>query len=107
MSLFEIPVSNVPQTFQIALGGREYLLTCKWNDAPDAGWVLDFADAESGEPIVAGLPVITGRNILNGLDYLNFGGKLFAYTEGDQYAVPTLENLGIESKLYFETVDDV
>lgn len=105
MSLAKIPVSNSPQKFQISLAGRDYELTCKYNSAFEGGWVLDFADAETAEPIAANIPLVTGVNILDGLEYLGFGGSLFVYTDGDQNAVPTLENLGVESNLYFETED--
>lgn len=103
MSLFKLPLSNVPQTFQIALAGKEYSMTCKWNAAPDAGWVLDFTDADSGLPIVANIPLITGADILDGLQYLGFEGQLYAYTDGNQDTVPTLDSLGVESNVYFDT----
>lgn len=105
MSLAKIPVTNTPQKFQISLAGKEYELTCKYNSADEGGWILDFADAETAEPIVANVPLVTGVDILSGLGYLGFGGSLFIYTDGDQNAVPTLENLGVESNLYFETED--
>lgn len=103
MSVFTIPLSNVPQSFNISLAGKDYLMTCKWNNAPDAGWVLDFADANTNVSIVANLPLVTGVNILEGLDYLGFNGSLVVYTEGDEFAVPTLDNLGTQSNLYFIT----
>ena len=103
MSLFKIPVTNTPQTFQISLAGKDYSMTCRWNSAVEGGWSLDFSDAESGEPIVANIPLVTGVNLLDGLAYLGFGGKLYVYTDGDELAVPTLDNLGVESNLYFET----
>lgn len=105
MSLFKIPLSNEPQTFQIALAGKEYACTCKYNYTDEAGWILDFADAESGVPIVANIPLVTGVDLLDGLTYLGFGGKLYVKTDGDDFAVPTLENLGVESNLYFEVED--
>lgn len=103
MSVAIVPVVNIPQTFQIALGGKEYQMTCRWNDSPDAGWILDFADQNTGESIAANIPLITGANLLSGLEYLGFEGQLFVYTDGDQNAVPTLLNLGVESNLYFVT----
>lgn len=105
MSLFKIPVTNVPQVFQIALAGKEYTCTCKWNSAPEAGWILDFSDAENATPIVSNIPLVTGVNLLDGLDYLGFGGKFYVKTDGDDFAVPTLQNLGVESFLYFEVED--
>ncbi len=103
MTTFLIPVTNTPQKFDIALGGNEYVMTCRWNDAPDAGWVVDFDDANTNESIVANIPLITGANLLEGLEYLAFNGELVVFTDGDQFAVPTLLNLGVESNLYFQT----
>lgn len=103
MSLFKIPVTNTPQVFQIALAGKDYAMTCKYNSAVEGGWVLDFADAETNEPIVANIPLVTGVDLLDGLGYLGFNGSLYVYTDGDGLAVPTLDNLGVESNLYFET----
>lgn len=103
MAFFKIPLVNVPQSFQIALAGINYLMTCKYNDAADAGWVLDFADVDTNEPILANVPLIAGADCLEGLKYLGFGGSLFVLTDGNENAVPTLENLGVESNLYFVT----
>lgn len=105
MSVFLIPVTNEPQTFQISLAEKEYICTCKFNSAEDGGWVLDFSDSVSGEPIVANVPLVTGINLLDGLNYLGFGGTLFVRTDGNDDAVPTYENLGVESFLYFEVED--
>jgi hypothetical protein len=103
MQTFLLPLNNEPQVFQISLAGKEYLLTSKWNDSPDAGWVLDFADAITNESIVSNIPLITGVNVLAGLDYLGFNGSLIVFTDGDDFAVPTLTNLGQESNVYFVT----
>lgn len=99
---FLVPLSNIPQTFLIDLAGITYTLTCKWNPSPDAGWTLDIADS-SQNPIVAGIPLITGANLLAGLSYLGINGVLTVYTNGDGNAVPTIDDLGVESNLYFTT----
>lgn len=103
MAEFRIPVTNVPQQFQIQLAGKNYLMTCKWNDAPEGGWCLDLADAETGDAILANINIVTGINILSGLEYLGINGELYCRTNGDQFADPTLQNLGQESFLYFDT----
>ncbi len=103
MSVFKIPLVNTPQRFEISLAGKTYLLTCKWNAAVDGGWVLDFVDAVTSAPIVFNVPLVTGVNLLEGLEYLGIGGILFVFTDGDDFAVPTLLNLGVESNVYFET----
>lgn len=101
MSIYRVPLTNIPQIFQIALGGVEYLLTCRYNDAEDAGWLIDIADLTTALPIVSNIPLVTGVNLLSGLAYLGINGILFVYTDGDQNAVPTFDNLGVESNLYF------
>lgn len=103
MSTFLIPLANLPQTFDISLAGVNYTLTCKWNNSPDAGWALDIANADTGLSIVANVPLITGADCLAGLEYLGINGKLVVFTDGAPFAVPTLEDLGVESNLYFIT----
>ena len=103
MSIFLIPLTNIPQTFNINLAGINYQMTCKWNDSADAGWVIDIADENTQTPIAANIPLITGADCLSGLEYLGIQGQLYVYTDGNQYAVPTLTNLGVESNLYFNS----
>lgn len=103
METFILPLLNIPQVFEISLGGKDYLMTCKWNNADEAGWVLDFTDAVTNLPIVAGIPLITGANCLAGLEYLGFDGELVVYTDGAELYPPTLDNLGIESNVYYQT----
>jgi hypothetical protein len=99
-NIFAIPLANIPQTFSIALAGANYNLTSRWNDADDAGWCLDIAD-ENNNPLACNIPLITGADCLAGLEYLGIGGQLVVYTDGDPTAVPTLDNLGVNSNLYF------
>jgi hypothetical protein len=103
MTNFLIPLINIPQKFAIALGGREYSLTCKWNDSPDGGWVIDLDDATTSESIAANIPLITGADCLEGLEYLGINGKLIVFTDGAELEPPTLLNLGVESNLYYQT----
>jgi len=103
---FLVPVTNVPQNFQLVLAGITYGLTCKWNDADEGGWVIDIAD-ENGVPLACNIPLITGADCLEGLEYLGIQGSLFVVSTGaDAWAVPTLENLGANSFLYFLTEVD-
>lgn len=100
-SVFLIPLTNTPQQFEISLANINYIMTCKFNDASEGGWTLDLADQLSGLPIATNLPLITGGDVLAGLGYLGVGGTMYVYTDGDDFAVPTLTNLGVESNLYF------
>lgn len=103
MTIFLIPLQNIPQTFVIDLAGKNYTMTCRWNDAPEGGWVADFSDFDTGLAIVANIPLITGGDCLAGLEYLGFQGELRVFTDGNPLSVPTYLNLGVESNLYFGT----
>jgi hypothetical protein len=100
---FQIPLQGIAQQFTIDLNGVTYTLTVKWNDSPDAGWAMDIAD-EQQNPLACYIPLVTGTDLLEGLEYLGIGGSLVVYTEGDATAVPTFENLGTGSNLYFQMV---
>lgn len=107
MTTFVIPLRNIPQVFDIALAGVNYTMTCRWNDAVEGGWAIDLADADSGDSIVANVPLITGADCLAGLEYLGINGRMIVFTDGNELAPPTLDNLGGESNLYFQTdIDD-
>jgi hypothetical protein len=102
---FLIPLINGPQQFEIALGGVNYTLVVKWNDSDEAGWQFDILDAASGDYLCAGQPFVTGTDLLAGLEYLGIEGQLFVYTNGDASAVPTFDNLGTNSNLFFVTTE--
>ncbi len=102
MNWFLVPLlPSSPQTFQIALDARTYTLTFKWCDWPEGGWLMDIADAETDQPLAAGIPLVTGANLMSGLEYLGVGSGFVVYTNGEPDAVPTFGNLGVESNLYF------
>ena len=101
-SYYEIPTSNIPQTFTIQLAGVSYNLTLFWNDQ-NASWVLNIADADNNM-LVGGIPVITGADLLAQYEYLGFGGQLRVQTDIDVDAVPTKDNLGTQGHIYFVTV---
>lgn len=97
--LFKIPLNNTPETFEISIAGATYNLTVKYNDAENAGWVLDIAN-ENSEYILQGVPLVTGADLLEQYKYLNLGFSIYVFSDVDFYAVPTYENLGVESNLY-------
>lgn len=67
--------------------------------------MLDISNVDTGLPVAYNIPLITGLDILEGLEYLEIGGSMFVLTDGNQLAVPTYENLGVESFLFFQVVD--
>lgn len=101
MANFEIPLSPNPQTFTISLSGVDYRLTVQWRNAEGAGWILDIADT-SANPIIQGIPLVTGVNLLEQFEYL-ISGVLWVQTTADPDAVPTFDNLGVGSHLYWYT----
>lgn len=97
-TLFVIPLANVPQDFNITLAGNQLRLVCKWNVY--CGWLVDVYSSVTQEPLVMAIPLVTGCDLLEQFKYIGDSGAAIVYTDGDQYAVPTLDNLGVESNLY-------
>lgn len=104
MAYYEIPLSPVPQRFQITLEGTNYFCDLHWN-GPDGVWLLDFL-REDQTSLLTGIPLVTGVDLLGQHKHLGIGGSLFVQVDGDSYALPTYENLGSNSRLIFETVDE-
>jgi hypothetical protein len=101
MTIQEVPLQNSAQKFSIELVKTVYNCTVTWNSFGGA-WILDIATAQN-TPLVTGIPIVTGCDLLKQFPEFDFGGKLVAQTDFDQYAIPTYDNLGIAGKLYFIT----
>lgn len=99
MSTFTIPLNSTPQAFTIDLAGTTWSLVIRWNDAPEAGWVLDWYDANN-VPVCMNIPLVTGADLAAQYPHLGIPSALIVFTDGDDLAVPTLNNLGLESNLY-------
>lgn len=100
---FLIPLQGIPESFQIALAGVNYVMSIYWNDSPDAGWLLDLTNADTNTMLVSAVPLITGADLLANLGYLGVGGSLFVLTNGNPAAVPLYTNLGTNCNLFFVT----
>ena len=98
--VFKIPLTNRPQQFEIELSGRSLLMTSKWNGQQSA-WEISIADSITNEPLVVCLPLVAGIDLLKQSEHIGIHGKLVCYTDGDQFAPPTLGNLGQEAALYY------
>lgn len=97
---FEIPLSSTAQQFNIALGGRQYLMLLQWRDTDMGGWFLDISTS-AGVAILLGVPLVTGADLLAQYPDKGFGGVLRVTTDGDPDAVPTYSNIGTQSHVYF------
>jgi len=104
VELFQIPLSGMPQRFLIQLGDVNYYLTFEFRWAANAGWTLDIADVDSN-PLICGIPLVTGANLLAQYEYLGFSRDvaLAVRSDGDPEAVPTFNNLGLYSHVYWVT----
>lgn len=100
MPRYVIPMTAEPQTFTITLASREYRITLRWCAAPEGGWMLDIADADSGAVLVAGIALVTGVDLLTAHAHLGFGGMLWVYSPDDQ--APSETDLGTRTLLIFE-----
>lgn len=98
-NLYTVPLTSVPQDFNIVLAGVQFRIVCKWNEF--SGWIIDLYDGVSQAPIIMNIPLVVGCDLLEQYQYTGIQGSLIVYTDGDQYAVPTLDNLGGESNLYY------
>lgn len=97
-----VPLSGIPETFAITLGGVSYTFTVQYRNDPggNGGWVLDIGDA-SNDPIISGIPLVTGADLLEQYGYLSFSGALYVQTAQDPDATPTFTNLGTDCNLYW------
>lgn len=100
-TIYEIPLSSDGQTFNISLAGTIYELTVQWR-AAIAMWLLDIADA-SGGPILSGIPLVTGVDLLGQFGYAGLGGALRVQGADDPDNLPTYDDLGTSSALYWVT----
>lgn len=99
---FSIPLKPEAQTFKTTLSGVDYWLTLTYIDVEEGGWILTIADA-SQNPIIAGIPLVTGANLLAQYESFGLPGRLWVQTTFNPDAVPTYQNLGSESFLYWVT----
>ena len=96
---YEIPLTAAPQRFNIALQGVIYIIDLRWNHM-SSQWYIDIYDGDSSL-LVGNTPLVTGVNLLEQYDFLGFGGELRMQTDGNTDQLPTYDNLGTDSHLYF------
>lgn len=112
-NVLEIPLQPAtPVGMLIYMGSLHVGLRVYWVEAEgfpgddsgfkEGGWYLDVFD-DSGSPIVCGVPLVTGENIFKQYAYLGLP-PTWVTTDGDPYAPPTWDNLGLLSHVYFVVV---
>lgn len=100
----EIPLSAQAQQFQVTLAGNTWQMRLRWcaADQQPPAWVLDISDS-AGNQVACGLQLITGADLLEQFEYLGIGGHLYVQSDDAVDNVPTFDNLGSISHLYFVT----
>jgi hypothetical protein len=101
-TIYEIPLSGTPQQFSIPLGVSQYYMRFIYRDAAMGGWCLDIYD-DQFNPLICGMALVTGTDLLAQYAYLNIPGQLWVQSDGDPIAVPTFDNLGTRSHVYWVT----
>lgn len=111
-TIYEIPLTPSPQSFNIALPisftvpaiSNAYRLVFQYQDSQIGmgGWTVDIYDG-NGEPMLCGVPLITGADLLAQFAYLNFGAQMIVYSDGQPDLPPTFDNLGIGSHVLWVT----
>lgn len=97
---FKLPLLNIQQIFDIELAGRSLTIETKWNEECPA-WELNIFDGVTAAPLILSLPIVTGVDLLSQFSHIGIDGSIIAYTDGDDYAPPTLDNLGIDSNVFY------
>jgi len=96
---YEIPTKPYSERFNISLNNVIYQILKVWNVA-NQSWIIDISDS-NGNPILSGVPLITGADLLDQYRHLLFGGEMECQTDHNLQAVPTYDNMGSESHLYW------
>ena len=99
MTPYEVPLSSVPQRFQIQMGGATYSMQITWNVAA-ACWLLSLASAD-GIDILTSIPLQPGVDLLAQHVYLGIPGQLWVQSDGDLNKVPDFTTLGASGHLYY------
>ena len=100
MTAYTVPTTpRTPKRITIFLSGTEYTLRFTWNSIASC-WILDVSNA-SGEPLLSGVPIVTGADLLEQFQYVGIYGQMIAQTDNDPGAVPTFDNFGDTSHLFY------
>ena len=100
--VFQLPLVATPQRFRLSLGGRAFVVVCRYL-VPEDEWYIDLLDEATGAPVVLFLPLVTGADLFGQLRHLNLGGSLVVVSDGDGDAVPNLTTLGVTANAFYIT----
>lgn len=97
--VFRIPLTNVPQRFEIELGNNDVIIVSRYNNISKC-WFLDILKSSDETPLIMNLQVVAGCDLLSQHKHI-IDGAMVAVTDGDTHANPTYENIGAQANLYY------
>jgi hypothetical protein len=101
--VFRIPLTNTSQKFNISLSGKSLTFITRWNQFMPA-WELGFQDPSTQQSVYTFVPLVTGTDLISQFKYNNIlPGSLLCFTDGNADDIPTQDNLGTNSNLYYVT----
>ncbi|MCS3526747.1 hypothetical protein VSN93_16785 [Acinetobacter johnsonii] len=95
MALFEIPLLNTNQKFNITLDGTNYKLKITFRGSK---WFLDLMDTAENY-LIAGVPMVMGDNLFAQHQHIIKGGLYVSNSNEDE--TQTFNDLGNKIKLYW------
>lgn len=95
MALYEIPLINTNQQFNVRLGSTIYKLRLIYRLDT---WFLDVSDS-SGQLILAALPMVQGVNLLDQHQHLIEGGLFVLNNNADESQ--SFNDLGVKIQLFW------
>jgi hypothetical protein len=103
IQVFKIPLNNFSQKFNLTLSGKALTFITRWNQYMPA-WELGFQEQSTQTPIYTFVPLVTGTDLISQYSYNKIlPGVLLCFTDGIEDDIPTENNLGVESNLYYIT----
>lgn len=105
MTTYSIPLTSAPQSLEVRLAGTDYVLTLRWNDSMEGGWVLDIGLPDGAGYVLCGVPLVTGVDLLEPHAHLGVGGSLIVWSDAHD-APPGRSDLGSGVDLLFVAQDE-
>ena len=97
---YKIPLISQAQKLNIQLGTDFYYLRLRYCFTPMGGWIMDIYD-NLANPLICGMPLVTGCDLLGQYEYVGIPGSMYVATDCNPPEVPTNDNLGSTSHLYW------
>lgn len=97
MAVFEIPLNNRPEKFEIEIAGQQYVMRTHFN-VPMNRWTLDIGRSET-EWLIRNLALVNGQDLLMQYEHLNLGFGLHVFVDGEPMGEATFENAGTDAHL--------